>query len=355
METKPWVLDMHRRDYGLWVRAILLPRILPAVLLVLAAVASVRPAQAAVSAETLYQLLVAEMAQQTGNTVLAARAYERLAEGSTDPRAAQKAVVLLVAIGDRSGALGMARRWLALEPSNGEAQATLDYLRLLLDRRSDLLTSLTARRDLAAQAGPEALNDFYGELDGLVRQTDQARRSLEIFDSVAQPHAALPSVRYTRALLLERAGDVAAMERILRELIAERPQDAQARNALGYSLADRNVQLDEAQELIESANRLAPGQAHIEDSMGWVAYRQGRIRDALTWLSKAHQKAADPEIAAHFGEVLWSVGQRDRAALVWHMALITHPRHPALLATLARLGIPPEAFAGMDHGRSDRP
>lgn len=302
-------------------------------------------------AESVFQLLVAEMAIQGGDLRLAAAAYQQLSETTPDPRASQRATLLLAAAGDRRSALAAAQRWLALEPSSDEALASVDTLRVLLDKRTDLLASLSARRDAAAAAGPKALDDFYAELDGIVRQSDDAQRSLAIFDVVAEPHKAKASVRYSRALLLERAGQVDEMEAMLRALLQERPKDAQVMNALGYSLADRNVRLDEAQALIEKANQLAPGQAHIEDSMGWVAFRQGRTSDALKWLGKAHRRAVDPEIAAHYGEVLWSVGRREQAAQVWQEALLANPRHPALNKAIERLGIPLEIFLPPGHLR----
>ncbi len=115
-----------------------------------------------------------------------------------------------------------------------------------------------------------------------------------------------------------------------------RPDYAHAYNALGYSLAERNQRLPEAQELIEQALKLAPDDYFIVDSMGWVLYRQGRLSEALDWLRKAYSGRPDPEIAAHFGEVLWVSGNRGEAEKVWKESSDKNPKNDTLQKTIER-------------------
>ena len=119
-------------------------------------------------------------------------------------------------------------------------------------------------------------------------------------------------------------------------MIALRPDHAHAHNALGYTLADRSERLDEARQLIETALKLAPEDPFIMDSMGWVLYRQGDIPQALDYLKRAHALRPDPEIAAHFGEVLWVNGQRDEARALWSDVLKAHPNNEVLQNTVNR-------------------
>ena len=120
------------------------------------------------------------------------------------------------------------------------------------------------------------------------------------------------------------------MERRLRRLIALRPDSPLAYNALGYSLADRNLRLDEARALIEKAYKLSPDDFYILDSMGWVLYRQGDLPGALDYLEKARAKRNDPEVVAHLGEVLWAMGRRDEARKLWQDMQKQHPGNEAL-------------------------
>ncbi len=115
-----------------------------------------------------------------------------------------------------------------------------------------------------------------------------------------------PDLLYDQAMAAEKIDRLPVMETSLRRLIELRPDSAHAYNALGYSLADRNMRLDEAYTLIEKAVKLAPNDAHILDSMGWVLYRQGRLEKAAEYLQKAFDLQPEAEIAAHLGEVLWA-------------------------------------------------
>jgi len=141
---------------------------------------------------------------------------------------------------------------------------------------------------------------------------------------------------YDRAMAAERVNKLDVLEADLRRVIALKPDYAHAYNALGYTLADRSERLDEAYELIGKAIKLSPGDPFILDSLGWVQYRRGNLEDAVKHLSEAHAARPDPEIAAHLGEVLWSLGRRDEARGVWQAALKENPDHETLLAVMQK-------------------
>jgi tetratricopeptide (TPR) repeat protein len=146
-----------------------------------------------------------------------------------------------------------------------------------------------------------------------------------------------PDLLYDYAMAAEKIGRMEEMEGNLRKLIEIRPDHAHAYNALGYSLADRSQRIDEARALIEKAISLAPDDPFILDSLGWVQFRQGQIKEALDTLQRAYLLRADPEIAAHYGEVLYVDGQQDQAHKVWSDALKENPRNDVLQGTVKRL------------------
>jgi tetratricopeptide (TPR) repeat protein len=129
---------------------------------------------------------------------------------------------------------------------------------------------------------------------------------------------------------------VELLERHLRRLIVLKPESPQGYNALGYSFADRNIRLDEAAQLVDKALALAPDDGYILDSKGWVLFRQGKLAAALEILQKSYAKQPDAEVAAHIGEVLWTMGRRDEALSVWREASKTYPANEVLGSTIKR-------------------
>ena len=146
---------------------------------------------------------------------------------------------------------------------------------------------------------------------------------------------------YEQAMLAEKAGKIDTMERLLRQLIARHPQFHHAYNALGYSLADRGIRLNEARQLIMKALEFAPGDPFILDSLGWVEFRLGNKADARRHLEAAYKVRPDAEIAAHLGEVLLSMGDKEGATRTWKEAQGKDPDNGTLKETLKRLGVMP--------------
>ena len=146
---------------------------------------------------------------------------------------------------------------------------------------------------------------------------------------------------YEQAMLAEKAGKIDTMERLLRQLIARHPQFHHAYNALGYSLADRGIRLNEARQLIMKALEFAPSDPFILDSLGWVEFRLGNKADARRHLEAAYKVRPDAEIAAHLGEVLLSMGDKEGATRTWKEAQGKDPDNGTLKETLKRLGVMP--------------
>ena len=146
-----------------------------------------------------------------------------------------------------------------------------------------------------------------------------------------------PDLLYARSMLATKIDRLDIAETDLREVITQQPNNAQALNALGYTLADKTTRYEEAHELIKKALELTPDDFYIIDSMGWVLYRLGKYDEALTYLHKAIQLKNDPVVAAHLGEVLWMVGDKEAAQDIWNKALEQTPDNSHLLEVIQRL------------------
>ena len=172
---------------------------------------------------------------------------------------------------------------------------------------------------------------------GLLRDAGQSKTAFDLLDGALGAEPNNPDLLYDHAMLAEKTDRLDTLESSLRKLIQLRPEHAHAYNALGYSLADRNIRLPEARGLIEKALALAPNDAFIIDSMGWVMYRLGEVESALTHLQRAYTERQDSEIASHLVEVLWVAGRRDEAQKVWSDALQKYPDNEALINTMKRM------------------
>lgn len=185
------------------------------------------------------------------------------------------------------------------------------------------------------------LKDLQSEQQAIVAQAranllGQAKRYDEAYRVLEEAVNTLPNspeLIYDHAMAAERVQKLDVMENELRKLIRIKPDFAQAYNALGYTLADRNVKLEEARSLIEKALALSPNDHYILDSMGWVHYRLGKLDTAADYLRRAYTAQTDPEIAAHLGEVLWKQGKHSEALQTWEDALKAHPENEVLINT----------------------
>jgi tetratricopeptide (TPR) repeat protein len=202
------------------------------------------------------------------------------------------------------------------------------------------VTARTKSVDAAIKMLDE-VDDLAPEQQILVIQAEanmlaQAKRNQESYDLIEKAAGNWPNsteLIYDHAMAAERIGKFDVMETQLRKVIQLKPDYAAAYNALGYSFADRNIKLNEAKSLIETALKLQPGDHYMLDSLGWVHYRLGNLTLAADYLRKAYEVQADPEIAAHLGEVLWKQGLQEEAKKIWASALKNYPENDVLVAT----------------------
>jgi tetratricopeptide (TPR) repeat protein len=171
----------------------------------------------------------------------------------------------------------------------------------------------------------------------LLRDAGDTAGAYAVLMRAVEEHPDSPDLIYDLALVAERLNKIDEAEARLTKLVELKPDDAQALNALGYTLVDRTPRTSEGLALIEKAHKLSPGDPFILDSMGWALYRLGRLDEAESYLKRALAERPDAEIAAHLGEVLWAKGDRDSARAVWKAQLDANPDNVVLKETVKRL------------------
>ena len=267
---------------------------------------------------------------------------DKEAEQPGDVRAAgrNQAELTLARIAARRGDDAGAKKWLDRIDSPEQLLAAQVERANLLARQGRLDEARQAIQAVPEREPDDARSKLLAETQ-LLRENGQAQQALRLLNVALKQSPDDDALLYDAAMAAERLDRTDEMERLLRRVIKLKPDSAQAYNALGYSLADRGVRLPEARTLIEKAVQLAPDDAYIQDSLGWAEFRQGQLGRAQRTLQAAFDKRPDPEIAAHLGEVLWALGERDSALSTWREGLRLDPRNPTLNKTLKRLQVTP--------------
>ena len=183
---------------------------------------------------------------------------------------------------------------------------------------------------------PDRVRAFLAQGE-ILRGMQRHKEAFEMYSRALKHNPTDPDLLYARALAAEKVDRIDVTESDLIKVLSVEPENANALNALGYTLADRTERLEEALEYIKRAAELVPDDPAILDSLGWVSYRLGKMQDALKWLGMAFEKLEDAEIAAHYGEVLWKSNQQEKALEVWSIGKKLNAEHPVLVETLKRL------------------
>lgn len=175
----------------------------------------------------------------------------------------------------------------------------------------------------------------------LLRQDGKFAEAYALLDKVLAAEPSNLDALYMSALIADSLKHYDQMEQRLQQLIQLKPDYAQAYNALGYSYLERNVKLDEAAVLLDKAIKLSPEDGAILDSMAWLRFRQGNWADAKQFAERSMAILDDPEVQAHYVEILWASGNKDQAQQTFRTAHKNFPNNPALEAVRKKLGLKP--------------
>lgn len=281
-------------------------------------------------AQTVYSLALLSL--EAGRLGEAEKMFKKLLKLGVQE---QQAYYYLGAIAEDQGKHKTARKWYG-KVSTGdhllEAQVRIANMEALggdVDAARERLHKLRL-------AQPAQSQRLYLVEGGILTRIDWYEEAFKLYSDYLQIRPDDLEVLYARALVAERLGRLDQTEADFRHILKLDPDNTRALNALGYTLADRTDRYDEALKLIERAYAQTPEDAAVIDSMGWVMYRLGRLQEAREYLQKAYDKTQDVEIAAHLGEVLWTMGEHDAALALWKKARTKNPGDHLLEDTVRR-------------------
>ncbi len=289
------------------------------------------PTEAAQALKTYVQLV-------QGNAQAASGAVDDDDAPASPEQGLTQAWLLLAQCAEQLGDFKGAEDWLSKVDNPQRALEVQTRRAALLARQG----KFTQARDLIRRVPERAPEDARAKLLAEAQVMRDVKRWDDANEVLTQANRKFENdadLLYEQSMTAEKLNRMEEMERLLRRVIEIKPDHHHAYNALGYSLADRNMRLPEAKLLIQKALALSPGEPFITDSLGWVEYRLGNRDEALRLLRGAYKSRPDPEIAAHLGEVLWSMGQRDEARRIWREGRQRDNANDVLRETLGRLRV----------------
>jgi tetratricopeptide (TPR) repeat protein len=248
------------------------------------------------------------------------------------------AYLLLAQANEQRGDTRAASQWLdKIEPERVD-MATLARRASLLAHAGKVAEARALVREGPARDEPDARTRLLAEAQ-VLRDQRQWAEAYELLVGGLRKQPEDTVLMYELAMVAERLNRYDDMEALLRRVMVLKPDDQNAHNALGYSLAERNVRLAEALELVQRAVSLAPHDPFIMDSLGWVQFRLGHNDEAVTLLRRSYLARPHAEVATHLGEVLWAMGQRDEALRIWREGRARDGDNDVLQETLTRLKV----------------
>ena len=247
----------------------------------------------------------------------------------------------------------------------GDAEATTYYRGLLAERRGDLdaalnyyqaVSSDAIRQDAVVQIakiyqsqgklelakeqfdrirahsrGPDEKVQLYIVQADAMKEAGLAEQALQLYDEALQQHPDSSSLMYSRGMLALKLDQFETFEQDMKRIIQSEPNNWHALNALGYTLADRNMQLQDARTYIRRAYQLNPTEPAILDSMGWIEFRLNNLELARYYVQKAASMTRHAEILGHLVEIFWMQQKQQQALELMDDALKEFPNDEYLL------------------------
>ncbi|MCX4187012.1 tetratricopeptide repeat protein [Methylophaga sp. OBS4] len=250
----------------------------------------------------------------------------------------QQAAYFMGLAEELNGNIDAALVWYASVPAQSHRfdAAQTQYINLLAERGQ--IDKAREHLKLMRHEQPRRALQFYLFEAGFLREQSLPQAAFDLLTEALEQYPQNNEVLYSRAMVAESLDKLDVLEADLRMILAKEPDNAQALNALGYTLTDRTDRHQEALQLINKALQIKPGDPFYLDSLGWVYYRLGDLEKAEKYLREAIQIQPDVEFIAHLGEVLWEQGKKDEAMQVWQQGIKQDSDNKLLRETMRRYG-----------------
>lgn len=259
-------------------------------------------------------------------------------EDDEPDRGLAQAYLSLAQIAEKRKDFAGAEAWISKIENSADLMQAQTRRASILASRGKLAEGRELIRSLPERNPGDARLKLLAEV-GLLRDLKQYQLAYDLLGKGVAADERDTDLLYDQAMMAEKLNRLPEMERLLKRVIDIKPDAYNAYNALGYSFAERNIRLPEAKLLIKKALEFVPNDPFIRDSLAWVEFRMGNNAEAVKIFADAFKTKPDAEIAAHYGEVLWTMGQRDKALSIWREGQLLNPENETLVETLKRLKV----------------
>ena len=213
--------------------------------------------------------------------------------------------------------------------ANFSLEARMSTINLLAKTRK--FDEVEKRLDILRQKFPQQKLRITLMQASLYNQQNQAQKAFDLLSSVLLEMPDEKDLLYTRALIAEHLGKINVLETDLKKILLKDPNNAEALNALGYTLLNDSSRYKDAEKYLQRAIKLQPEEPAIMDSFGWLQFKLGNYPQAIKYLQAAYEKLNSGEIAAHLCEVLWIMGQKNDSQKLFDEAIKIAPEDADLL------------------------
>ncbi len=275
---------------------------------------------------------LAQLDFQLGNYQSAFARFNRLLNTGKN---LSESIFFLGSIAERTGANDEARQ-LYNRVQDGEFAAAAQMRLAHLIKGSEGLTAALTFLQAYGEANPDELLLSLKARAEMLSDSGDEKAALAIYDQAVKNYPDVAELRLSRAFQLIKMNKTKPAVQALRQLVADRPQDPTALNALGYTLVDHDHEYQVGYDYIASALAYSPDSGAVLDSMGWALFKLGRKQEALPVLQRAASMLVDTDLDLHLGEVLWSLNRRDEARQAWQAGLKREPDNKQLLQRVKR-------------------
>lgn len=206
-------------------------------------------------------------------------------------------------------------------------------LGIAYQQEGDLETAEDSYREAQSLQPNHPFTNF--QLGQLLFQKNEYEEALKFLNNAAEQDPDNAIYLGTLAAVYDELDEFDKSETLYEKALEIDPDNATILNNYSYSLAEREIRLDDALLMVKKALEVDPGNGAFLDTLGWVYYKLGKYEDALRYIKKSIEvRDTSAEVLEHLGDVYEKLGKMDLAIESWQKARDLEPDRESVVLKL---------------------